>query len=67
MWPGTTLSLSRAQHMTELTKMTPHGVITGRILDDEGEPVPDARIMLQGYRYLNGRRNDQHRRRRGEQ
>ena len=57
MRPGTTLSLSRAQHMTELTlKMTPHGVITGRILDDEGEPVPNARIMLQGYRYLNGRR-----------
>ncbi len=57
MRPGTTLSVSRAQHITELTlKMTPHAVITGRILDDEGEAVPNARIMLQGYRYLNGRK-----------
>jgi 5-hydroxyisourate hydrolase-like protein (transthyretin family) len=57
MRPGTTLSLARQQRITDVTlKMTPHAVITGRILDEEGEPVANVRIMLQGYRYTNGRR-----------
>ena len=57
MRPGTTLSLIRQQHMTDLTlKLTPQAVITGRILDDEREPVVNARVMLQGYRYINGRK-----------
>jgi protocatechuate 3,4-dioxygenase beta subunit len=55
--PGTTLSLARRQNVTELTlKMTPHAVITGRIVDEEGEPVPQVQLSLQGYRYLQGRR-----------
>src|SRR5690348_8241451 len=38
--PGTVLSLARQQHVTDLSlKLTPHGVLTGRIMDDEGEPV----------------------------
>jgi len=50
---GTTLSLIRQQHLDNITlKMTPHLVVVGRILDDEGEPVPNARVMLQGYRYI---------------
>jgi hypothetical protein len=54
---GTTLSLIRQQHMTDLAlKLTPHAVITGRILDEEREPVANARVMLQGYRYINSRK-----------
>jgi hypothetical protein len=54
---GTTLSLTRQQRLTDVTlKLTPHAVIVGRILDEEGEPVPNARIMLQGYRYIQGRK-----------
>jgi hypothetical protein len=57
MRPGTTLSLIRQQHMTDLNlKLTPQAVITGRILDEEREPVANARVMLQGYRYMNGRK-----------
>jgi hypothetical protein len=38
--------------MTDLAlKLTPQAVIMGRILDDEGEPVVNARVALQGYRY----------------
>ena len=53
MQPGTTLSLIRHQHMTDLAlKLTPQAVITGRILDDEGSRWR----TLQGYRYINGRK-----------
>ena len=53
----TTLSLIRQQHMTDLAlKLTPQAVITGRILDAEGEPVADARVALEGYQYINGRK-----------
>jgi hypothetical protein len=54
---GTALSLSRQQHMKEVIfKLTPHGVIAGRILDEDGEPLPNVRVMLQSYRYLQGRK-----------
>ena len=57
MQPGATLSLIRQQHMTDLAlKLTPQAVITGRILDAEGEPVADARVALEGYQYINGRK-----------
>jgi hypothetical protein len=55
--PGTTISLVRQQRLTDLTlKMTPHAIVTGRILEDDGEPVANARVMLQSYRYLQGRK-----------
>jgi hypothetical protein len=54
---GTVLSLIRQQHLDDITlKMTPHAVVIGRILDDEGEPVSNARVMLQSYRYIQGRK-----------
>ena len=57
MQPGATLSLIRQQHMTDLAlKLTPQAVITGRILDAEGEPVENAQVALEGYRYINGRK-----------
>jgi hypothetical protein len=55
--PGTMISLSRQQNLTDLAlKMTPQSVITGRILDDEGEPVANVHVTLQGYRYMQGRK-----------
>jgi hypothetical protein len=57
MQPGTTLSLIRQQHMADLAlRLTPQAVITGRILDDEGEPVANAQVALESYRYINGRK-----------
>ena len=54
---GTTLSLVRQQHLSELTlKLTPHGVIAGRIVDEDGDPVANARVMLQSFRYVQGRK-----------
>lgn len=55
--PGTTLTLLRQQRLTDLVlKLTPQGVLTGRIVDAEGEPVENARLALQSYRYVQGRK-----------
>jgi protocatechuate 3,4-dioxygenase beta subunit len=55
--PGTTITLSKRQSVTDLTiKLTPHAVIAGRIVDDDGEPVVNVPVLLQGFRYYNGRK-----------
>jgi hypothetical protein len=47
---GTTLSLIRQQHMTDLAlKLTPHAVITGRILDEEREQLHVAACEAGGF------------------
>jgi hypothetical protein len=55
--PGTTITLWQRQSLTDLTlKLTPHAVVAGRIVDDEGEPVVNVPVVLQGFRYNNGRK-----------
>jgi len=39
-----------------LVLMTPHAVITGRVLDDEGEPVVGAEVQASTLGYLQGRK-----------
>lgn len=44
--PGTPLSLSAGQHIEGLEfKLTPQGVITGKVLDEEGEPVKGVDVI----------------------
>src|SRR5262245_43478097 len=44
--PGTPISLSAGQHLKDLEfKLTPQGVITGRVLDEEGEPVKGVGVI----------------------
>src|SRR5207302_6633510 len=55
--PGTPLDLKAEQTMKGLAfKMTPQGVIAGRVLDDEGEPVSGVSIQVLQYRYLMGKK-----------
>jgi hypothetical protein len=55
--PVAVLSLAAGQQLDGIAlKMIPHAAISGRILDEEGEPAPNARVMLQRYRYLRGRK-----------
>jgi hypothetical protein len=55
--PGTIVSLGRAQKLTDLTvRMTPHGVVTGRIVDRDGDPLTGVTVQLMRYMYVNGRR-----------
>jgi hypothetical protein len=54
---GTTLTLLKGQHLSEITfRLTPHGIVTGRITDDEGEPLSYVSVQLLTWRYQQGRR-----------
>lgn len=45
-YAGTPITLSAGQHLKELEfKLLPQGVISGRVVDEEGEPVPQVQVM----------------------
>jgi len=53
--PGTTISLDAGQHLKELNlRVTPQGVITGRIVDEDGDPVAGVSVQAQSYRRNEG-------------
>lgn len=50
--PGTTLTLASGQRMTSVDfKMTPHSIITGRVVDTDGEPLAHVQISALSWRY----------------
>jgi len=54
---GTTIQLSAGQEMTSLViKMTPQGVLSGRVLDDEDEPLQYVQVQVMRHRYIRGKR-----------
>ncbi len=54
---GSALTLKPGQRMADiLFPMTPHGVVTGRVVDEDGEPVAGVRMQALRYRYPQGRR-----------
>jgi protocatechuate 3,4-dioxygenase beta subunit len=54
--PGTMLALDRAQKLKDVNfRLTPHGVIAGRILDEDGEPLPFVSVQLVQFQYRQGR------------
>lgn len=53
----TTLVLTTGQRMTGLSiKLTPEGSISGKITDEDGDPVGRAQVIILQSRYQNGRR-----------
>jgi hypothetical protein len=55
--PGVTLKLASGQHLEKLDFALPRAsVITGRVLDDAGEPVTNVRVSASRYRYTKGER-----------
>jgi protocatechuate 3,4-dioxygenase beta subunit len=55
--PGKPLEILEAQTVEKVDFALPRGgVITGRILDEFGEPLPDAQVMAQRYQNIGGRR-----------
>jgi hypothetical protein len=51
---GRMLDVLEGQTIDDLTlSMATAGVITGRVVDDAGEPVPGATVMVQRYRMAN--------------
>jgi len=55
--PGTPLELARGQKMTGVDfRLMPHGVISGRILDEDGDPLQNVQIQLLRMTYNRGRK-----------
>ncbi len=55
--PGTIVSLDPGQEMKDIVfRLFPAGVISGRVLNEDGERMPNVRVQLERYRYVNGRR-----------
>jgi protocatechuate 3,4-dioxygenase beta subunit len=54
---GTILALDAGQLLKDVNpKLTPHGVIAGRIVDEDGDPVVHAEVAAQNYRRVEGRK-----------
>ena len=54
---GTLLTLEPGQKSSDMTmRLTPHGVIAGRVLDEEGEPVSNANVQVLRQQYMQGRK-----------
>ncbi len=52
-----TLHLNRGQTLRSLDfRLTPHGVVSGRVVDEDGDPAVNARIQLLRLRYSQGRK-----------
>ncbi len=55
--PGTVLTLGKAQTMKDVNiKLVPHGVITGRVLDEDGDPVANASLQVMRSMYIRGKK-----------
>ncbi|MCX6629372.1 MAG: carboxypeptidase regulatory-like domain-containing protein [Candidatus Solibacter sp.] len=54
---GTLLTLDPGQKSNDLAmRLTPHGVIAGRVLDEEGEPVSGVDVQVLRQQYMQGRK-----------
>jgi protocatechuate 3,4-dioxygenase beta subunit len=55
--PGSPLLLNPGQHARDLVfRLLPQGVISGHILDEDGEPVQYAQIRVMRYGFVRGQR-----------
>jgi hypothetical protein len=55
--PGSPLVLSAGQHTRDLVfRLLPQGVIAGKVIDEDGEPVEYVQIRVMRYDFAGGRR-----------
>jgi protocatechuate 3,4-dioxygenase beta subunit len=55
--PGTALSLQAGQHVKDLQlRMLPAAVITGRVVDEDGDPMANVEVSVLHYGYSSGHR-----------
>ena len=55
--PGTTLTLGPGQSVPDITlRLSPQGVIAGRVLDEDGDPVRGVYVRAMRFAYTTGRR-----------
>jgi hypothetical protein len=55
--PGKPVMLGSGQELKDLViRLTPHGVVAGRIVDQDGEPVPSVMVQLLTLQYSAGKK-----------
>lgn len=55
--PSSVLTLTAGQTVKNLTfRLQPAAVISGRVLDEDGEPLANAQVQALRYRYIRGKR-----------
>src|SRR5580693_4921949 len=55
--PGQSVKVEAGQSVKDVkVKLVPLGVITGRVLDEDGDPVRGAQVRAMAYSYLRGKR-----------
>src|SRR5206468_5450232 len=55
--PGTPVTLADGQELATIDlRVVRGGVITGRVLDEDGEPLARAVVTVQRYQYVRGER-----------
>ncbi|MBX9603804.1 MAG: carboxypeptidase-like regulatory domain-containing protein [Bryobacteraceae bacterium] len=55
---GMPLQISAGETVKDLSlKMTPHGVVSGRILDDDGDPMAQVQVQVLRQRYREGQKH----------
>jgi hypothetical protein len=55
--PGTPLALSPGKHTRDIVfRLTPNGVMTGRVLDEDGEPVQGVSVGAMRFQRMRGKR-----------
>ena len=53
---GSAITLSAAQQMTDfIFALTPQAVISGKVVDQDGDPVPNAMVQLVGQSWQHGK------------
>ncbi len=53
---GTVLSIGPGGTVEANFKLTPQSVVTGRIVDEDGEPLANVQLSLSRYQWINGKR-----------
>jgi 5-hydroxyisourate hydrolase-like protein (transthyretin family) len=54
---GATITLGPKQHIANIEmRLMPGAVVTGRVTDEDGEPLAGVRVSVMQYRYVRGRR-----------
>jgi len=54
------LHLTPGQALTEVVfRLVPHGAVAGKVVDEDGDPVPDAMVTAETYSFASGRRKPQ--------
>ena len=54
---GAMIHLSRGQTLTDVDfRLTPQGIVLGRVVDEDGEPVINAQVQLLRLHYAQGKR-----------